>query len=81
MAVGNPRKGLLKAMIDVIRFDGPSRAFTSLDLTEKLLRAHFWRGKKVVTPERTVNSYCSQNLDDVFDQVGADTYRLKKHLW
>jgi len=80
MSYGHLHMGLLKAIVDVVRAGDPRRPFSTIDVTEQLLRQNWWGRRLPKTPERTVNSYCSQNTD-VFDHVGPDMYRLKQHLW
>ena len=77
---GNPTRGLLKAMIEAARRLDPAQSVTSVELTESVMQAGFWNGKQPLTPERTVNMYCSQN-SDVFHRVGPDTYKLERNWW
>jgi len=76
MAGGNPRSGLLKAMIDLMNDLGPAASYDSDSITWELERRGQWDGRPVETPERTVNSYFSQH-PEVFHHTGRNRYAPK----
>lgn len=80
MTKGNPETGLLRAMLRIVHRWGAKRSFYSTDLARTLEEEGFWKGRRVDTPARTVNMYCSQN-NDYFDHIGNDEYRLRSSLW
>jgi len=55
MSYGHLHKGLLKAIVDVVRAGDPCLPFSTIDVTEQLLRQRWWGGRSPKTPERTVN--------------------------
>lgn len=70
---GNTQKGLLKNMIDLINDIGPQKPYHSNYITNELDK--IGRGAKGETPERTINSYMSQNRT-VFQFIGNGYYKL-----
>jgi hypothetical protein len=72
---GDPHKGLLKAIIDKFRELNPRFARTSVFITRALRDDGQWAGKRADTPERTVNSYLTQN-PHIFRKSGPDMYML-----
>jgi hypothetical protein len=79
MAMGNPRRGLLWAVIQEMRVQGAEEWHNSDYLTLQLINAGYWAVKSVRWPERTVNSYLSQN-PEIFEWVDDNTYRLRPHM-
>lgn len=77
MSIGNPRNGLLKFIIDYINQEGPDKDYRTSRVAIAAIRANIAKGD---TPERTVNSYFSQN-STFFEWVSPDTYRLKTKYW
>ncbi len=79
MAIGTYRFGLLREIIRLMRVQGAAEWHDSDHLTQQIRDAGYWAGKNVRTPERTVNSYLSQN-PEIFERVSDNTYRLRPHM-
>ncbi len=79
MSFGNPKSGLLKAMIDLMNELDPTRPYNSTQITSILAQRGHWDNSPAKTPERTVNSYFSQN-QDIFLHVGSNSYCLQLGL-
>ena len=77
MAFGNPRSGLLKAIIDVFCEAEPGDTFRTEWVTEELIRRGHWSEKVVKSPGRTVNSYCSQN-PHIFSRFEPGDYAIDR---
>ena len=75
MSRGDIHSGLLKAVLDVIYMEGQSREHDTDHITGVLQSKGYWTFKAAETPERTVNSYFSQN-PGVFEHTGPNRYRL-----
>ena len=80
MALGNVRRGLLKELVDLARELGGEKRHDSDRRAAVLKGRGYWHGRKAETPERTVNSYLSQN-PHVFEHVGRNSYRLERAYW
>lgn len=76
MARGNIYSGLLNRILQVIIEHGEYRAYSSVEVTEMLKLQGEWEGRTAKTPERTINSYFTQN-PDIFKKEGLDAYRLQ----
>jgi hypothetical protein len=79
MSYGNARSGLLPKIIREMRIQGAEESHNSDYLTQQLIDAGHWAGRSVGWPERTVNSYLSQN-PEIFERVDDNTYRLRPHM-
>lgn len=76
MTFGNPKAGILLAIIDMMNESDPTQSYDSNQITARL-RAHgHWDNSRAKTPERTVNSYFSQN-PHIFQHTGRNKYCLK----
>jgi len=75
MPRGSLDSGLLKEILDLIHKSGPFDVYDSNWVTDELKKAGYWQGKKADTPERTINSYFTQN-PLIFSNAGRNKYRL-----
>ena len=78
MSIGNPDSGLLKQILALIREQGVQERYNTDRVTTELKKRsrYVWPMGVPKTPERTVNSYFSQN-PEIFDCVGSNTYALR----
>ena len=74
---GNPNYGLLRIMLEVIYENGQDQVYDSDWVTLRVKGMGFWDGRRTPgSPERTVNSYFSQN-SHIFENCGSNQYRLR----
>lgn len=75
MSFGNPREGLLKEMIDLMNEEKPDDTYRAGEVANKLIAKVRWPNVPGDTPDKTVNSYFSQN-DRIFESAGDGWYYL-----
>jgi hypothetical protein len=79
MPKGDPSRGLLKAILQLIREHPEKDVFDCDWVTGELESKGYWDFRDVKTPARTVNSYFSQNKS-IFRRVAPNRYRLISRL-
>lgn len=78
--VGDIDGGLRDAILCIIYANGQEKIYDTDWITGILKKNNYWGGRQVKTPERTVNSYFSQN-PLIFQYVGPKTYRLRPEYY
>ncbi len=73
---GNPNSGLLSVMLDVIYEHGQEKSYDSDWITARVRERGFWKYRRPGSPERTVNSYFTQN-PVLFEHCGRNRYCLR----
>ncbi len=80
MAKGDPHKGLLIAIIDAMNELGPDRCYRPEEIVARLQERGHWKPGQAQTPERTVNTYFTENPDIFWPAYGSE-YSLKEAYW
>ena len=78
MSFGNVNNGLLKEIIEIIHVLGDKYSYDTNLITKKIRESGYWDTKDVKTPERTINSYFSQN-PHVFERIEKNEYRIRRN--
>src|SRR5688500_13792119 len=80
MPKGDPKEGLLKAIIDVINDFDPEQCYHPDEITKELKKRSYWKPGDARTPERTVHMYFTEN-PHIFSATAASEYFLNEAYW
>ena len=77
MAKGDPQRGLLKAIIDVMKELGADQCYRADYIAAKLKEKNYWGGRMPKTPERTVSTHFTENRE-IFGASNGAEYFLRE---